>query len=163
MDDFTRAGALPAQELVAWALDRYKDRFSIMTSFQTEGMILVDMAVRVNPNVRIQTIDTGRMPEETYQLMDAVRERYRVAIEIIYPDHRELERMTALHGINPYHPALRATRNRGARWAAESVQAAGTVQARPRKESRITAPSSSTASPAIGRSITPSKWSEPAA
>lgn len=103
MDDFSRAGALPAQELMAWAIDRYKDRFSIVTSFQAEGMILVDMAVRVNPNVRIQTIDTGRMPEETYQVMDAVRERYRVAIETIYPDHRELEKMTALHGINLFY------------------------------------------------------------
>lgn len=103
MDDFSQAGTLPAQELLAWALDRYKDRFSIVTSFQAEGMILVDMAVRVNPNVRIQTIDTGRMPEETYQVIDAVRERYRVAIEIIYPDHGELERMTALHGINLFY------------------------------------------------------------
>lgn len=88
---------------MAWALDRYQDRFSIMTSFQAEGMILIDMAVRIRPNVRIQTIDTGRMPEETYQVMDAVRERYRVAIEILYPDHRELERMTVRHGINLFY------------------------------------------------------------
>jgi phosphoadenylyl-sulfate reductase (thioredoxin) len=103
MDNLEAPAALPAQDLMAWAIERYGDRFSVVTSFQAEGMILIDMAVRVDPKVRIQTIDTGRLPEETYQLMDAVRERYRVGIEIVYPDNRELERMTMLHGVNLFY------------------------------------------------------------
>ncbi len=81
-------------------MGEYGDRFAIVTSFQAEGMVLLDMAARANPGVRVLTLDTGRLPEETHELMDRVRERYRIGIEIFAPDHREVERMTSLHGTN---------------------------------------------------------------
>jgi len=63
-------------------------------------MVILDMAVKADPNVRIITVDTGRLPEETYAVIDQVRERYQIAVEIVFPDTAETERMTALHGVN---------------------------------------------------------------
>jgi phosphoadenosine phosphosulfate reductase len=98
-----------AAELVEWALRTYGRRFAISTSFQAEGMVLVDMAARRDSTVRVFTLDTGRLPEETHQMIDTVRERYGVRVEVVYPDAGEVERMTTLHGVNLFYrdPSLR--------------------------------------------------------
>ena len=49
-------------------------------------MVLIDMAWRLNPDVRVFTLDTGRLPPETYTLFEEVRERYGIAVEFEYPD-----------------------------------------------------------------------------
>jgi phosphoadenylyl-sulfate reductase (thioredoxin) len=92
--------ALPPEKLIEWAIQRHRERFAVVTSFQAEGMVIADMAVRIDPKVRVVTIDTGRLPEETHELIDAFRERYRVAVEVVVPDAGEVERMVALHGVN---------------------------------------------------------------
>ncbi len=94
---------------MAWAQDTYRDRFAVVTAFQPEGMVLVDMAVRHAPQVRIVTVDTGRLPQETYDIMDTVRVRYGVTVEVVMPDAGEVERMVARHGLNLFRadPAFR--------------------------------------------------------
>lgn len=100
---------LTTEELLSWAIETHGSRFAVVTAFQPEGMVLVDMAVRMNPNTRIVTIDTGRLPQETYDMMDTVRVRYGARIEVILPDSREVERMVARHGLNLFRgdPSLR--------------------------------------------------------
>ena len=64
-----------AEELLAWALDTFHPRMAISAAGGVDGMALVDMAWRVNPAVRVFTLDTGRLPSETYSLFERVRER----------------------------------------------------------------------------------------
>ena len=51
-----------------------------------DGMALIDMAWRIDPEIRVFTLDTGRLPPETYTLFEEVRERYGIAVEFEYPD-----------------------------------------------------------------------------
>ncbi len=99
----------PAHELLQWAISTFGRDFAISTSFQAEGMVLVDMAAKIDPSVRVFTLDTGRLPEESSHMIEMVRDRYGINVEVVYPDHRELERMTTLHGINLFYrdPSLR--------------------------------------------------------
>jgi len=53
------------EEVIGWALDRWHSRLAICTSFQAEGMAILDMAWRIDPEVRLFTVDTGRLPQET--------------------------------------------------------------------------------------------------
>ena len=92
--------ALAPDKLLSWALEKFGPKFVIVTSFQKEGMVLVDMASRIDPGVRVITIDTGRMPEETYGMMEAVRQRYGVKIEILTPNAAESSRMVSSYGPN---------------------------------------------------------------
>ena len=92
--------ALAPDRLLSWALEKFGPKFAIVTSFQKEGMVLVDMASRLEPKVRVITIDTGRMPEETYEMMETLRERYGVKIEVLTPNSAESSRMVSLHGPN---------------------------------------------------------------
>jgi phosphoadenosine phosphosulfate reductase len=96
----------PPEAVIAWALERYGSRIALCTSFQAEGMVLLDMAWRIDPKVRVFTIDTGRQYQETYDLMDAVRERYKLPIEVYSPDTREVEAMTLKHGVNLFYKSV---------------------------------------------------------
>jgi len=91
-----------AQTLLAWALERFGRRLAVATSFQIDGMAIIDMAWRIDPHVRIITVDSGRLPSETHALMDAVREKYQVPIEVFYPNTAELEGFVRREGLNPF-------------------------------------------------------------
>jgi len=97
------AEGMSAEALVEWALENYGQRFAVCTSFQAEGMVIVDIAARLSPRVRVFTIDTGRLPGETYEVIEQVRERYGIGVEVVFPDHGEVERMTTGHGVNLFY------------------------------------------------------------
>jgi thioredoxin-dependent adenylylsulfate APS reductase len=96
----------PPQDVIAWALDRFVPILAIATSFQAAGMVILDMAHRIDPRVRLFTIDTGRLPRETYELMDEVRERYGIPVEVYFPDPDDLAQMARKHGVNPFYRSV---------------------------------------------------------
>ena len=83
--DLAHLDGLPADELLAWAIGRFGDRFAVVTSFQAEGMVVLDLARRVDPGVRVLTLDTGRLPEETYEVIEAFRTGLGLEVEVITP------------------------------------------------------------------------------
>jgi phosphoadenosine phosphosulfate reductase len=100
---------LPADRLLAWAAETYGRRFAVVTSFQAEGMVVLDLARRADPGVRVLTLDTGRLPEETYQVIEAVRTGMGLEVEVVTPDPADVAAMVGRHGPNLFHrdPALR--------------------------------------------------------
>jgi phosphoadenosine phosphosulfate reductase len=107
--DLAHTDGLTADQLLAWAIERFGRRFAVVTSFQAEGMVVLDLARRVDPGVRVVTLDTGRLPEETYQVIEAVRTGMGLKVEVITPDPADVAAMVAGHGPNLFHkdPALR--------------------------------------------------------
>lgn len=87
-----------AEELLRWGVAEYGERFAVVTSFQREGMVLVDMAARLGPGVRVITLDTGRLPAETLSMIASVEAKYGIRVERIAPDAGEVGRMVAAHG-----------------------------------------------------------------
>jgi phosphoadenylyl-sulfate reductase (thioredoxin) len=103
LPDFTDA---TAPEILHWALHTYHQNFAIATSFQKEGMVIVDLASRISKDVRVFTLDTGRLPDETYQMMQLVRQRYGIQVEIVFPDRAEVEQLVTLHGPNLFYESV---------------------------------------------------------
>ncbi|HUB80170.1 MAG TPA: phosphoadenylyl-sulfate reductase [Bryobacteraceae bacterium] len=102
---------LPAAELLSWAISTYAGEFAIATSFQKEGMVILDLAARSNAGLfRVFTLDTGRLPEETYQMMEEVRRRYGIHVETVAPSAEDLDALLTAHGPNLFYerPELRA-------------------------------------------------------
>ncbi len=91
------------QQLLRWASEEFGSSFAVTTSFQKEGMVIVDMAARIDPRVRVITLDTGRLPEETYAMMETVHERYGIRVEAMAPRTEEVEAMTRQHGPNLFY------------------------------------------------------------
>ncbi len=89
---------LPPEELLAWAASNYGERAGIFTSFQNTGCVIVDMASRVAPDLRVITVDTLRLPDETYAFMDTVERYYGITIERFQPDPQRVQRMIEQHG-----------------------------------------------------------------
>jgi thioredoxin-dependent adenylylsulfate APS reductase len=92
-----------ATEVLSWAVETYGDAFAVSTSFQSEGMVIVDMVARLAKHPRILTLDTGRLPQETYQMIETVRDRYGLSVEVMCPDTAEVESMVTLHGPNLFY------------------------------------------------------------
>ena len=69
-----------AEDIILWAIETYGSRLAISTSLQAEGMVILDLAYQIDPTVRVFTVDTGRLPQETYDLIDRTREQYGVSI-----------------------------------------------------------------------------------
>lgn len=95
-----------AEELLAWALDRFHPRMAISAAGGLDGMVLIDMAWAINPEVRVFTLDTGRLPAETYSLFERIRERYGIQVEFEFPDRLEVERLMKQHGPNLMYRSL---------------------------------------------------------
>ena len=92
------AGAAP-ETVLQWAFDKFP-RLVIVASFQAESSVLIDMAWRIKEDVAVLTLDTGRLPQETYDMIDRVRDRYGIEIQVVSPDATDLRAMVGSHGAN---------------------------------------------------------------
>jgi phosphoadenosine phosphosulfate reductase len=90
-------------EVLEWAIEKFGDRLGLCSSFQADGCALIDMAWRINPKIRVFTIDTGRQAEETYKLIDQFREKYGIHTEIFTPDTTVVQQMVTKHGNNLFY------------------------------------------------------------
>src|SRR5207302_2022338 len=77
--------AKDAVELLGWALERFRPRIGLASSFGAEDVVLIDMLMELDPRARVFTLDTGRLHSETYALAQALRDRYGLAIEVYFP------------------------------------------------------------------------------
>jgi phosphoadenosine phosphosulfate reductase len=84
-----------AEHVLSWAFATYGDEVAIATGMGVEGMVLLDLASRINPDMKVFTGDTEFLFPETYDLIDRVEERYRIKIERILsqlsPEEQERE------------------------------------------------------------------------
>ena len=93
----------PPQDLLAWAFGHFAERIAIVTAFQAEGMVILDMAVGLGVKPRVITVDTGRLPQETHDVIDQVRRRYGLRVEILTPDAQAVEAMVHAQGSNLFY------------------------------------------------------------
>ena len=96
------------EEILSWAVENFSPRLSVSCSFgNPEGLVLIDMLYRVAPGrFRVYTLDTGRLPQATYDLIDRVRDRYDVAVEVIFPEAAAVQAMVREHGMNVFYESL---------------------------------------------------------
>ncbi|MFL5737882.1 MAG: phosphoadenylyl-sulfate reductase [Actinomycetota bacterium] len=95
-----------AEEILSWALEQFHPRMAISAAGGADGMVIVDMAWRIDPEVRVFTLDTGRLPPETYTLFEKVRDRYGINVEFEFPDRAQVEELVNLKGPNLMYKSL---------------------------------------------------------
>lgn len=91
------------RNILEWCIKELNQNIALATSFQAQGMVLVDMLMRIDNNARIFTVDTGRLNQQTYDVLDVVRSKYNNKIEVLFPDRNEVEDMVNEHGINLFY------------------------------------------------------------
>ncbi len=87
-----------ARETVATAIREFGASLIVLSSFQREDVIVTDLVLSAAPATRILTLDTGRVPAATNQIIGDIERRYAIGVERIVPDAHEVDSMVALHG-----------------------------------------------------------------
>ncbi|MBI5897713.1 MAG: phosphoadenylyl-sulfate reductase [Rhodocyclales bacterium] len=77
-------------------------------SLGAEDMVLTDMIWREGLDIGIFSLDTGRLPAETYALMAAAERRYGRRLEVFSPRHELVQEFVAGHGINGFYDSVEA-------------------------------------------------------
>jgi phosphoadenosine phosphosulfate reductase len=78
-----RLEQLPAQEVLALAVERHHPRLVMACSFQKEESVLIDMLMSIEPGARVFTIDTGVLFPQTYEVWRQIEDRYGLHIEVM--------------------------------------------------------------------------------
>jgi phosphoadenosine phosphosulfate reductase len=74
-----------AEEVLDWALHRFDRQIAMASGFGPEGIVLIDMAVGLRPDIHVFTLDTGLLFPETYELMSEIERRYGIKVERLKP------------------------------------------------------------------------------
>ena len=68
-----------------------------------EDVVLLDMAWKINPQVKVFSLDTGRLHPETYQFIEKVREHYKISIEVLSPDAQQVQDLVREKGLFSFY------------------------------------------------------------
>jgi len=96
-------------EVLRWAYANH-GRVAIVASFQVESSVLIHMASQVVERPEVVTLDTGRLPQETHDLIDLATAGDRIALHVQAPDAHELAELAAAHGANPFYRSVELRR-----------------------------------------------------
>jgi phosphoadenosine phosphosulfate reductase len=77
---------------------------NIAISFSgAEDVVLIDMAVKIRPDIRAFSLDTGRLHPETYRFIEKVRKHYGIAIDVLSPDRERLDELVKAKGLFSFY------------------------------------------------------------
>jgi len=100
---------MSAEATLRWAYHTF-ERVAIVASFQAESSVIIDLASKIRPDVRVLTLDTGRLPTETHDMIDRVRDRYGIEVEVVKPDAGEVQQMVAANGSDLFYRSVEMRR-----------------------------------------------------
>ena len=95
-----------AQELLSWSFERFGPDVGLASSFGMEDMVLIDMIAKLDNRIKIFTLDTGRLHEETYEVMERVRSRYGLEIKTYFPDQDAVEQLVRNKGFFSFRESV---------------------------------------------------------
>ena len=98
---------LEPQDVLEWAIGRFKSKLAVSVALQADDVVLIDMAYQIDPHVQVFTVDTGRLPAESYELIETLRERYpSLNLDILMPDPGPVSRLVNIHGPNLMYTSI---------------------------------------------------------
>lgn len=95
-----------AQEILRYFVNHYKDSMVFTSSLGAEDQVVTDLLARIDKEVKIATLDTGRLFPETYRLIDNTNAHYGIKMDVYFPDFRKVEAMVKERGINLFYHSI---------------------------------------------------------
>jgi phosphoadenosine phosphosulfate reductase len=97
---------LTAQEILEYFLNAYKGKIALSSSFGAEDQVLTHMILTIDKTAKIFTLDTGRLPYETYSVMDNTNLKYGIKVDVYFPEAKEVEELYKTQGINGFYESI---------------------------------------------------------
>lgn len=99
-------GRLSPEGLLPALAERFAGKIAFASSMGAEDQIITDMIARHAPEIPIFTIDTGRLPKETLDLIEVTSQRYGLSTEVLRPDECEVAEMVSEYGRDLFYSSV---------------------------------------------------------
>lgn len=95
-----------AEEIIRWAADTFGSDITFASSFGAEDVVVIDLIAKVAPEIPVFTLDTGRLHQETYDVMERVRVKYELPIVSFFPDREAVEELEREKGFYSFRESI---------------------------------------------------------
>jgi len=94
------------QEILTSGVEAAAGPVKLACSFSVEDVVIIDMITELGLDIGVFALDTGRLHEETYEVADALTERYRIGIEWFFPHQEAVEQLLRKKGTFSFRESL---------------------------------------------------------
>jgi phosphoadenosine phosphosulfate reductase len=94
------------EQTLRFFIDNYPGEIALATSLGAEDQVLTHMIANIDKSVKIFTLDTGRLFPETYDLIEKTSARYKMNIQVYFPDAEKTQQMVNEKGINLFYYSI---------------------------------------------------------
>ena len=105
-EQIQEAEGLSAAEAIRLVTTWFPEGVVFSSSLGQEDQVLTDMIFKNELPVKIFTIDTGRLFNEAYELLDRTTARYKQSIHVYFPDAADVEAFSYEKGINSFYESV---------------------------------------------------------
>jgi phosphoadenosine phosphosulfate reductase len=103
-------GGKSPEEIIRWAAETFGSEIKLASSFGAEDVVVIDMIAKVAPQIAVFTLDTGRLNDETYEVMEATRSRHGIEIVSMFPERGAVEQLEREKGFYSFRESVDARR-----------------------------------------------------
>ena len=97
---------LTADGIASWAVGQFGNRVALASSFGAEDVVLIDILSKVAESPRVFLLDTGRLHQETYDVVDRIRSRYGIEIDTYFPATEAVQELVGSKGANSFYGSI---------------------------------------------------------
>ena len=94
------------EEAIKYFVDQFPGEIALASSLGAEDQVLTHMIAGIDKSIKIFTLDTGRLFPETYDLIEKTNSRYKINIEVFFPNADKVQQMVNSHGINLFYYSI---------------------------------------------------------
>lgn len=95
-----------SEQVLSFFLNEFGAKIALSSSLGLEDQVLTHMVHTIQPETKVFTLDTGRLFPETYDLIDRTSRKFKLNIQVLFPDQEEVETMVANKGVNLFYDSI---------------------------------------------------------
>jgi len=101
-----KAKDMTAEQIIRLCVKEFGCRLVFASSLSEEDQVITDLIANTDPSIELFTLDTGRLFQETYELLNKTQKKYPMTFKVYYPDNEAVEDMVRNHGINLFYDSV---------------------------------------------------------
>jgi phosphoadenosine phosphosulfate reductase len=97
---------MTSEQIIYWAFQKWQRDIAIASSFGVEDVTLIHIAISQGIKPRVFFLDTGRLPRETYELVDRIRKLYGIDVDVYVPETEAVQLLTSQKGHSSFYDSI---------------------------------------------------------
>lgn len=93
-------------ESLAFLADSFKGKVAFSTSLGQEDQVITDIIFKNNIDIHVFTLDTGRLFNQTYELLELTISKYKKNIKVYFPESIDVETFVNEKGLNSFYESV---------------------------------------------------------